>query len=219
MIEIERRGALLGKGRVNLQKAAEIVMTDYRAGEIGRITLETPEEFAAWTEAGLPVETADASFFPSDYQGEWTDQWRATTAEVTAMVADGSAELIDARPADFFDGLTWSVASPGTIQGADNLEYSAFFDGTRLVGAEAIRAAAAEAGYTGGTTAVSFCNTGHWAAINWFALSEVAGYDDVRLYAESMAEYAADGSQPLDNAPNRLQYAWRAATNWVGSLF
>ncbi|GAB1380901.1 sulfurtransferase [Pararhodobacter aggregans] len=174
---------------------------------------------AAWTEAGLPVETADASFFPSDYQGEWTDEWRATTAEVTRMVADGSAELIDARPAGFFDGLTWSVAAPGTIHGADNLEYSDFFDGTRLVGAEAIRAAAAEAGYTGNTTAVSFCNTGHWAAINWFALSEVAGYDDVRLYAESMAEYAADGTQPLDNAPNRLQYAWRAATNWVGSLF
>lgn len=47
-----RRGALLGKGRVNLQKAAEIVMTDYRAGEIGRITLETPEEFAAWHAEG-----------------------------------------------------------------------------------------------------------------------------------------------------------------------
>ena len=33
------------------------------------------------------------------------------------------------------------------------------------------------------------------------------------------AEYAADGTQPLDNAPNRLPHAWRAATNWVGSLF
>ncbi|MBN8758102.1 MULTISPECIES: ribosome biogenesis GTPase YlqF [Variovorax] len=47
-----KRGALLGKGRVNLQKAAEIVMHEFRAGNLGRITLETPEEFAGWLAAG-----------------------------------------------------------------------------------------------------------------------------------------------------------------------
>jgi len=47
-----KRGALLGKGRVNLQKAAEIVMFEFRSGNLGRITLETPEEFARWREAG-----------------------------------------------------------------------------------------------------------------------------------------------------------------------
>ena len=46
-----QRGALLGKGRVNLQKAAEIVLTEFRAGLLGRVTLETPEQFIAWTEA------------------------------------------------------------------------------------------------------------------------------------------------------------------------
>ena len=47
-----KRGALLGKGRVNLQKAAEIVMHAFRDGSLGRITLETPEEFAAWLAEG-----------------------------------------------------------------------------------------------------------------------------------------------------------------------
>ena len=47
-----KRGAILGKGRVNLQKAAEIVMHEFRAGNLGRITLETPEEFAQWLAAG-----------------------------------------------------------------------------------------------------------------------------------------------------------------------
>ena len=173
---------------------------------------------AAWTAAGLPTETADASFFPSDYQGEWHNDWRATTEEVAAASASGSATLLDARPEGFFDGLTWSVAAPGTVHGAESLEYSDFFDGSRLVGAEDIRRIAAETGFTDDTTTVSFCNTGHWAAINWFALSEVAGYNDVRLYAESMAEYA-DGERPLDHAPNRLQYAWRASTNWIADLF
>lgn len=174
---------------------------------------------AAWSGAGLPTETAPASALPSEYVAHWSDAWRATTDQVTQMAADGSARLLDARPADFFEGLTWSVAAPGTIHGADNVAYSQFFDGTRLVGADRIRALAGQSGYAQGTTAVSFCNTGHWAAINWFALSEVAGYDDVRLYAESMAEYTADGSRPLDHAPNRLQYAWRATSRWVAGLF
>jgi len=47
-----QRGALLGKGRVNTQKAAEIVITEFRAATLGRITLETPQEFAQWLAAG-----------------------------------------------------------------------------------------------------------------------------------------------------------------------
>jgi ribosome biogenesis GTPase A len=51
-----KRGALLGKGRVNLQKAAEIVMTEFRAGNIGRVSLETPDEFAQWLAQGQEKE-------------------------------------------------------------------------------------------------------------------------------------------------------------------
>ncbi|MDP1567713.1 MAG: ribosome biogenesis GTPase YlqF [Polaromonas sp.] len=47
-----KRGAVLGKGRINLQKAAEIVIHEFRAATLGRITLETPEEFNAWLAAG-----------------------------------------------------------------------------------------------------------------------------------------------------------------------
>ncbi|RZL60842.1 MAG: ribosome biogenesis GTPase YlqF [Variovorax sp.] len=47
-----KRGALLGKGRVNVQKAAEIVMHEFRAGNLGRITLETPDEYAQWLAEG-----------------------------------------------------------------------------------------------------------------------------------------------------------------------
>ncbi len=52
-----KRGALQSGGRINLQKAAEVVVYDFRAGNLGRVTLETPAEFAAWLAAG---ELADA---------------------------------------------------------------------------------------------------------------------------------------------------------------
>ena len=47
-----KRGAVGAKGRVNLQKAAEIVIHEFRAATLGRITLETPAEFAEWLAAG-----------------------------------------------------------------------------------------------------------------------------------------------------------------------
>jgi ribosome biogenesis GTPase A len=43
-----QRGAVMSGGRVNLQKAAELVITDFRTGHLGRITLETPEDWRAW---------------------------------------------------------------------------------------------------------------------------------------------------------------------------
>lgn len=174
--------------------------------------------YGAWTAASLPVETTAATFFPSEFTAVWNPAWRATTEQVAALSASGEARLLDARPVDFFEGTTWTAAAPGTIHGAESLTYAQFFDGTRLLGAERVRQIATEAGYAEGTTAVSFCNTGHWAAINWFALSELAGFDDVRLYAESMAEYTAS-DLPLDNAPGRLAYAYRATARWVSGLF
>jgi ribosome biogenesis GTPase A len=48
-----KRGALAGGGSVNWQKAAEIVIADFRSTSLGRITLETPEQFTRWLMAGL----------------------------------------------------------------------------------------------------------------------------------------------------------------------
>ena len=55
--EIGRKsGALLPGARVNLQKAAEVVLADFRAARIGRITLETPAEFAQWLAEGKKLD-------------------------------------------------------------------------------------------------------------------------------------------------------------------
>lgn len=43
-----KRGGLRAGGVVDVQKAAEIVLNDFRSGAWGRITLETPEQFAQW---------------------------------------------------------------------------------------------------------------------------------------------------------------------------
>ncbi|MDO9482115.1 MAG: ribosome biogenesis GTPase YlqF, partial [Hydrogenophaga sp.] len=47
-----KRGALAAGGHANWQKAAELLIADYRSHSIGRITLETPEMFGQWLAAG-----------------------------------------------------------------------------------------------------------------------------------------------------------------------
>ncbi len=51
-----RRGALQSGNRINMQKAAEVAIYDFRAAVMGRLTLETPAEFAQWLAAGQLVD-------------------------------------------------------------------------------------------------------------------------------------------------------------------
>jgi ribosome biogenesis GTPase A len=53
-----KRSALMTGGRVHLQKAAELAITDFRTGAWGRITLETPADFAQWQAQGEAKELA-----------------------------------------------------------------------------------------------------------------------------------------------------------------
>ena len=52
-----QRGAIQSGGKVNTAKAAELVIHDFRSAALGRLTLETPAEFAQWLALG---EKADA---------------------------------------------------------------------------------------------------------------------------------------------------------------
>ena len=52
----KRRGAILSGGHANYQKAAEIVLQDFRSNALGDITLETPDEFASWLKIAQQIE-------------------------------------------------------------------------------------------------------------------------------------------------------------------
>jgi thiosulfate/3-mercaptopyruvate sulfurtransferase len=174
---------------------------------------------AGWKAAGLPVGPGAASAAPSAFAPDLSDRWRITTAEIKSLIADGgAAQLIDARPSGFFEGLIWNVARPGTVRGAASLPFETWFDGNRMIAPEAAAAIARENDLGATPLTVSFCNTGHWASINWFVMSELAGIEDVRLYAESMAEWAHEGGA-LDNAPHRVTLYWQMTRDWLNTIF
>mgnify|MGYP003333785169 CR=1 FL=1 len=47
-----QRGAVRSGAKVDLQKAAEIVLNDFRSSILGRMTLETPEQVGQWVSEG-----------------------------------------------------------------------------------------------------------------------------------------------------------------------
>jgi ribosome biogenesis GTPase A len=54
------RGAMQSGGRVNTTKAAHIVIHDFRSGALGRVSIETPAQFAAWLAEGKKADAERA---------------------------------------------------------------------------------------------------------------------------------------------------------------
>ena len=147
-----------------------------------------------------------------------------TKDQLLKKSADGSARLIDARPSAFYSGDTRHQAAkvPGTLKGASNVEHSKWFNEkspTFISSAEAQKVAS-ETNLNSNDEVVSFCNTGHWAATNWFAMSEVLGKKNVSMYAGSMVDFTKDGdTSKMDNVPSRGKQLWIDLKLWADRTF
>ena len=173
--------------------------------------------FQAWRQADLAISNADEMVAASSYQPSWRDDWRVTTQQVEELVQSGNGNLIDARPVSFYRGLRATLGKPGTIRGAGNIEYESWFDGDRLQSQESLMQVLDGYGELNSPVTVSFCNTGHWASINWFVMSEVLKVDNARLYAESVAEWS-EVERPMDNQVGRLRVYRDLTSRWFNDL-
>jgi thiosulfate/3-mercaptopyruvate sulfurtransferase len=173
--------------------------------------------FAGWQAAQLPISVSTDPVTASSYAPQWQDTWRVTTAEVEELVSQKSARLIDARQPDFFEGLMASTGRPGTIRGASNINFENWFDGNRMKSPGELSSILNLHERPDAPMTVSFCNTGHLASINWFVLSEVAGVENTRLYAESMTEWS-QVARPMDNQPGRAKIYWDMTKSWFSNL-
>ena len=174
----------------------------------------------SWQAAGFTLDNKPVTATASSFVPTINQNMIATRQEVVAKVNAGKAQLIDARPAAFFDGSTRHAAAkvPGTLKGAVNVEHSQWFapNSTSVVSASEAKKLVSSSAVKADQDTVSFCNTGHWAATNWFVLSELVGQPNVKLYAGSMVDWTqADGALPMDNVPNRLKQLYIDAQLWL----
>ena len=156
---------------------------------------------AAWRAAGLPVESGEKRPSATIFAANVNKNLIAQGVEVEAIESKGGATLIDARPASFFLGKEKApnAAAYGHIPGSLNVDSASYYDAKTNKLKPKAELAALSAHVPAGP-AVSYCNTGHWAATDWFVLHEMLGREGVRLYDGSMVEWTADANRPVESA-------------------
>jgi len=153
--------------------------------------------YAAWKAAGNAVETKVNPPQPTIFTAELNKSMVVALAEVEKISQSGGATLVDARSAAYFAGREkGQAAAYGHIPGATNLDSAVFYDDASNRLKPKTELAKLAAAIPPGDL-VSYCNTGHWAATNWFVLHELLGRKNVRLYDGSMVEWAADDSRQV----------------------
>lgn len=160
----------------------------------------------AWRAAGGALEAGDVSPPPADYasappRAELVRDWR----DVRVALADGRAQVVDARKAERFSGAEADpypgVRSGGHMPGALSLPWEALLaDGVRLPGAAEARARFAAAGLDWDRPVVCTCGSGVTACILALALDE-AGKRDWSVYDGSWAEWGARPGLPIATSP------------------
>lgn len=176
----------------------------------------------AWEEDfDLPLNTAADTaqpITPSHFAPQWQDQWLAGRAEVAAHLQTRSATLVDARPQSFYLGQTKApdAKAAGTLPQALNADFQQWFTpGSGLMDTAQAQAKATELALPAEQATITFCNAGHWAAIDWFVLSELAQQPQVKMYAGSMVDWTqAPQALPMANEPSRSTQIARAAQQW-----
>lgn len=156
----------------------------------------------AWVAAGLPLEPGAPPPVPAgDFEpGEPLVPAPVSAADVLANIADGAAQVLDARDPSRFAGEPNAIDPvPGHIPGArnrffrDNLDADGRFR-------PAADLAAAFAGLTGDAPVILQCGSGVTACHNALAMA-VAGLPAGRLYPGSWSEWITDPARPVATGP------------------
>ena len=166
--------------------------------------------FAAWREASYAIETGRHPATPTIFTAKLDPSLIASRPAVDAATKSATT-LVDARPANFFAGKDKAPAASayGHIPGALSLDSAGFYDPTTNRLRPKPQLAAIAAALPAGP-AITYCNTGHWAATDWFVLSVLLGRPNVRLYDGSMVDWTADSHRAVASSRTRWDDIMRA---------
>ncbi|MGF1475860.1 MAG: sulfurtransferase [Geminicoccaceae bacterium] len=159
--------------------------------------------YQAWqADPKRPIATgASDAIEPVSFDASFDPSLIVTTDEVAERVESGQSWLVDVRPPEQFDGGKKhpKAKQAGRLEGAQSLDQATLFDpnASRIREPDELAELVPPGILDDGREVVSYCNTGHWAATNWFVMSELLGRDDVRLYDGSMVGWTADPDRPV----------------------
>jgi thiosulfate/3-mercaptopyruvate sulfurtransferase len=156
-----------------------------------------------WIKEGRRLETGDAHPKPRVFTPRHEDKFVASLDEVRGALADGSAQVVDARPADRFRGLTPEPrpgVKSGRIPGSLNLPFVDIIERGSLKSPDALKAAFAEHKVDLEKPIITTCGSGVTAAILALAVEEAGGKVE-GLYDGSWAEWGSRADCPVVTGP------------------
>ncbi|OIP82005.1 MAG: hypothetical protein AUK37_09915 [Rhodobacterales bacterium CG2_30_65_12] len=149
-----------------------------------------------------PLDKGAVEATPASFTIALREEMLIDEAEMQA-VADAGVVIVDNRPNDQFLGVNRHprAKSSGTIANAINLpqSWATINGGGTFRDAATLAKLYDAAGVPTSGPQVSFCNTGHWASVGWFASSEILGNKDAQLYDGSMVAWT-NADMPVTQA-------------------
>ena len=138
---------------------------------------------------------------PKTFKASLRPEMIVSKDDVKSTLGSGTV-LVDNRPNDQYIGVNkhGKAKRAGTIPGAVNLpeNWLTTNGGGAFRPAAELQQLYAAAGVPTEGDQISFCNTGHWASLGWFASHEILGNPQARMYDGSMVEWSADDALTMD---------------------
>jgi thiosulfate/3-mercaptopyruvate sulfurtransferase len=162
-----------------------------------------------WTAEGRPLEQqvpprpAAMSYYPVARR----PRMRIMRDEVLAALDDGTTRIVDARSPEEYRGER--VGGPGgpdvgavragRIPGARHLHYLDLLDATKSFRPAAeLRSLVAARGLSAGDAIVTYCRMSHRATVACFAMTQILGFRNVRVYDGSWTEWGNLVGVPIE---------------------
>jgi thiosulfate/3-mercaptopyruvate sulfurtransferase len=160
--------------------------------------------YRQWIKERKPISTTAVKPVPAAYKGAVDKTSLASKSYVMSKI--GKSVILDNRnPGDYFGITTAPYApKPGHIKSALNLPTPWAFDKEGLMKKSDEIKAMTEGlvGTDSSREVIVYCGVGGYAATWWYLLTQVMGFNNVKLFDGSAQEWTADPNAPL------TAYSW-----------
>jgi thiosulfate/3-mercaptopyruvate sulfurtransferase len=155
---------------------------------------------AGWVAAGHALESGEVVPEGDMFVAEPRPELLVSTDEVASLIG-GEALLLDSRPLKQFEGAEKHADATrfGHLPGAIHADQAQFYDAANnsLKSEAQLTQLATKIVSAKDAPVIAYCNTGHWAATNWFVLTELLGYENVAVYDDSMVGWSRQADLPV----------------------